>query len=261
MQIHKLQRSIVVRSAILLLCGLGLQAGPVTYTYSGATFDSYIQNGGTGSNGDLVLISNQNDVIGSVTLNAALQNTSAQTDYTGHVISWSLTVEGAFTKSSASGNSLQNLSFGTTNGVITSWDVFSEDGSPVGGQPAEWQGEGAGVSTALSQRRTLVAPPYPPRTATSGFGQVPPRPAPVLPSNNLSTWFSYLAGLAKMFIIVIPGLLFPVLLLNCGHTRCLSPGVTESGNYHQRCHTGKTRIRPLESLCSDFCYHQPETQT
>jgi hypothetical protein len=139
MQIHKLQRSIVVRSAILLLCGLGLQAGPVTYTYSGATFDSYIQNGGTGSNGDLVLISNQNDVIGSVTLNAALQNTSAQTDYTGHVISWSLTVEGAFTKSSASGNSLQNLSFGTTNGVITSWDVFSDDGSPVGGQPADWQ--------------------------------------------------------------------------------------------------------------------------
>ncbi len=141
MQIHKSQRYIIVRSAVLLLCGLGLQAAPVayTYTFSGATFNNFVRNDGTGPNHDLVPFTTQNYVTGSVTLDAALQNTSAETDYTGHVTSWSLTVEGGFTKSSAFGNTLQNLSFGTTNGVITAWDVFSDDGYPVGGKPVDWQ--------------------------------------------------------------------------------------------------------------------------
>ncbi len=140
MQTRILQRGIIVRVAILSLCGLGLQAAPITYTYSGATFDQgTLHTGGTGNNGDLIPFTTSNYVIGSVTLDAALPGDSALTGYSSHVLSWSMTVVGAFTMSSANHNSLNTVSFGTTGGLITSWDVFSDDGYPVPGQPADWQ--------------------------------------------------------------------------------------------------------------------------
>ena len=130
----------VVGAVIFALSGAGLQAGPVTYTYTGANFNpSTFLTGGTGSNGDLITFQNSNYVTGSVTLDAALPDTSALTSYSSHVLSWSLTAVGAFGKSSANGDSLQNADFGTTSGNISSWNVFSDDGYPVSGKPADWQ--------------------------------------------------------------------------------------------------------------------------
>ena len=135
-----LRLCMVVGAGIFALSGAGLQAGPVTYTYTGANFDpSTFRTDGTGSNGDLITFQNSNYVTGSVTLDAALPGTSALTSYSGHVLSWSMTVVGAFGKSSANGDSLNAVYFGTTGGNISSWNVFSDDGYPVHGQPDDWQ--------------------------------------------------------------------------------------------------------------------------
>ncbi len=135
-----LRLCMVVGVVIFALSGAGLQAGPVTYTYTGANFDpSTFRTDGTGSSNDLIPFLSSNYVTGSVTLDAALPGTSALTSYSGHVLSWSMNVVGAFGMSSASGNSLQKVYFGTAGGNISSWNVFSDDGYPVPGKPVDWQ--------------------------------------------------------------------------------------------------------------------------
>lgn len=140
MKTKTLRLCMVVGSVIFASSGVGLQAGPITYTYTGANFDpSTFRNDGTGSSGDLITFNSSNYVTASVTLDAALPDTSALTNYSSHVLSWSMTVVGAFGKSSANGDSLNDLYFGTTGGNISAWNVFSDDGAPVHGEPSSWQ--------------------------------------------------------------------------------------------------------------------------
>src|ERR1700704_3449011 len=100
MQATTLRRWMVIGSAIVALSGLGLHATPITYTYTGLTFNpATFRTDGAGSPGDLITFSASDYVTASVTLNAALPTNSALTDHSADVLSWSLTVVGAFTMS------------------------------------------------------------------------------------------------------------------------------------------------------------------
>ena len=157
MKTNNLRLCMVLGSVILLSSGTGLQAGPITYTYSGVNFDSStFRNDGTGSSGDLKTFSTSDYLTASFTLDAALPGTSADTNYAGHVVSWSLNIVGAYSMSSASGNTLINVFFGTTGGQITSWNINTDDGFPVPGKPADWQVSRIRTTSSTANTNTEV---------------------------------------------------------------------------------------------------------
>ena len=77
------------------------------------------------------------------------------------------------------------------------------------------------------------------RATTSGSGRGAVRPPVMSPNTESDACVPCVAGRAEPFTVVMLSLLFPALLTNCGHTRCLSHVGTEGADRRgSRSHRG-----------------------